>query len=274
MSGARVALVGGSGKTGRAVGAALAARGAEAVPLGRSAWADLPAAVRGCDAAYVIAPNMHPDEPAYVAQVLAALHEAGVPRVVHHSVATPYAPEMPHHLAKARAEDLVRASGLRWTVLQPGAYLQNLPLDGSPVRVAYSADVPFGLAHLGDVGEAAAAVLLEPGHDGVAHELASFTASVAQVAAAAGAVVELVAPDEWARTDGSRLEPRVREWLLAMFAYYDAHGLPVSARPMAALLGRPPTSLGAAVRARTPGRDLESASEGEQDGWRRRSPKR
>ena len=254
MTGPRIAVLGGSGKTGRAVGAALAARGVEAVPLGRAAWADLPAALRGCGAAYVIAPNMHPDEPAYVAQVLAACHEAGVPRVVHHSVATPYVLEMPHHLAKARAEELVRDSGLRWTVLQPGAYVQNLPLDGSPVRVAYSPDVPFGFAHVGDVGEAAATVLLEPGHDGVAHELASFTASVAQVATAAGGRLEVVAPEEWARTDGADLEPRVREWLLAMFAYYDTHGLPVSARPMAALLDRPPTSLTGAVRAAA-GRD-------------------
>lgn len=255
MTGPRVAVIGGSGKTGRAVGAALTARGAEAVPLGRAAWSDLPAALRGCASAYVIAPNMHPDEPAYVAQVLTACHEAGVVRVVHHSVASPYAPGMPHHLAKARAEELVRDSGLRWTVLQPGAYLQSLPLDGSPVRVAYSPDVPFGFAHLGDVGEAAATVLLGPGHDGVAYELASFTASVTEVAAATGAEVEVVDPVEWSRTVGAGLEPRVREWLLAMFAYYDAHGLPVSARPMAALLGRAPTSLAAAVRAAADGRD-------------------
>ena len=245
----RIAVVGGSGKTGQAVSSALESRGAAAVILGRADWADLPAALRGCDAAYVIAPNMHADEPAYVAQVLAACHEADVPRVVHHSVALPYAAEMPHHLAKARAEELVRDSGLRWTVLQPGAYLQNLPLDGSPVRVAYSPEVPFGFAHLRDVGEAAATVLLEPGHDGVAHELASFTASVARVADAVGAGVRVVAPEEWARTDGAGLEPRVRQWLLAMFAYYDAHGLPVSARPMAALLGRSPTSLAAVLGA-------------------------
>ncbi len=247
MNGGRIAVVGGSGKTGRAVRSALEARGARAVSIGRADWANLPGALRGCDATYVIAPNMHPDEPAYVAQVLAACQDAGVPRVVHHSVALPYAAEMPHHLAKARAEDLVRRSGLAWTVLQPGAYLQNFPLDGSPVRVAYSAGATFGFAHLGDVGEAAATVLLERGHEGVAYELASFPATVAEVARAAGAEVEVVTPEEWARSDGRDLEPRVREWLLAMFAYYDDHGLPIGTRPLATLLGREPTSLPAAV---------------------------
>jgi uncharacterized protein YbjT (DUF2867 family) len=249
---ASVAVVGGSGKTGRAVRVPLESRGARAVPIGRADWADLPGALRGCDAAYVIAPNMHPDEPAYVGQVLAACHDAGVPRVGYHSVALPWAAAMPHHLAKARAEDLVRDSGLAWAVLRPGAYLQNFPLDGSPIRVAYAPDAPFGLAHLGDVGEAAATVLLEPGHDGVAHELASFPATVADVARAVGVEVDVVTPEEWACTDGRALEPRVREWLLAMFAHYDAHGLPVGTRPLAALLGREPTSLAAVVAGRDP----------------------
>ncbi|MCA1481428.1 hypothetical protein I6F37_41605, partial [Bradyrhizobium sp. NBAIM08] len=98
---ARVAVVGGHGKTGRAVYAALD----DAVPLGRAEWPDLASAVAGCEAAYVIAPNLHPDEPAYVASVLAALTEAGVGRVVYHSVASPYVPAMPHHVGKAVSED-------------------------------------------------------------------------------------------------------------------------------------------------------------------------
>lgn len=247
---ARVAVVGGSGKTGRAVSAALAHRGASPRPLGRADWADLARAVAGCDAAYVIAPNLHPDEPAYVSEVLEALRDAGVPRVVLHSVASPYAPDMPHHLGKARAEDLVRRSGLAWAVLQPGAYLQNLPLDGSPMTVAYRADAPFGFAHLPDLGEAAARVLLEllaGEHEGATYELASLRATVAEVADAVGAEVQVVSPGEWAATAGAALELRERDWLRAMFQYYDRHGLPVGTLPMAALLGRQPTGLREAV---------------------------
>ena len=62
-----IAVLGGHGKTGRAVCAALAARGVETRPLGRADWPTLSDHLAGCAAAYVIAPNLHPDEPAYVA---------------------------------------------------------------------------------------------------------------------------------------------------------------------------------------------------------------
>lgn len=220
----RVAVVGGHGKTGRAVCAALADRGSDAVPLGRADWPDLAAAVAGCDAAYVIAPNLHPDEPAYVASVLAALTEAGVGRVVYHSVASPYAPAMPHHLGKACSEDLVRRNGLAWTILQPGAYLQNLDVT-APLEVPYSLDVPFGFLDLADLGRAAATVLTEQGHDGATYELATRVATVRELAAEAGVAVRQVA------------DPGAHPWLTAMFAYYDLHGLPVGTRVLRSLLG-------------------------------------
>ncbi|MGI9156920.1 MAG: SDR family oxidoreductase [Marmoricola sp.] len=248
----RVAVLGGTGKTGRPVCAAV---GAGAVPLGRAAWADLPGALAGCDAAYVIAPNMHPDEASYVADVVSAAHTAGVRRVVLHSVASPYVPEMPHHLGKAAAEDVVRRSGLAWTILQPGPYLQNFgtvrfkkhpgPLDPgaswtgpSSFRVAYRPDAPFGFADLADVAEVAATVLRDDGHEGTTYELATLRATVAELAETLGVHVETITPEEWARTDGADLDPRVRDWLLAMFGYYDRHGLPVGTLPMRALLGR------------------------------------
>ncbi|KRE95295.1 hypothetical protein ASG76_06440 [Nocardioides sp. Soil774] len=221
----RVAVIGGHGKTGRAVCAALAAREVEAAPLGRADWTDLAAAVAGCEAAYVIAPNLHPDEPAYVSAVITALTASGVGRVVHHSVASPYVPAMPHHLGKAVSEDLVRRSGLAWTILQPGAYLQNLDLTG-PIDLPYSPDAPFGFLDLADLGRAAAVVLTEPGHAGATYELATRVATVRELAAEAGVPVR--------RVD----DPGTHPWLSAMFAYYDAHGLPVGTRVLQALLGR------------------------------------
>ena len=232
-------MLAGTGKTGRAVAAALGRRGRETVSLGRDAWDDLPAALAGCDAAYVIAPNMHYDEAAYVGFLVEAAVEAGLGRLVLHSVASPYVPAMPHHLGKAVAEDVVRRSGLAWTILQPGPYLQNFDLSRT-VRIAYRADAPFGFADLDDVAEAAAIVLTQDGHEGATYELASRRATVSELAAEAGVDVEVVTPAEWAATDGAGLDPRVRDWLLAMFAYYDVHGLPVGTLPLRTLLGRGP----------------------------------
>ena len=219
----RVAVLGGHGKTGRAVCDALADRGLDAVPLGRSDWPDLAGAVAGSDAAYVIAPNLHPDEPAYVASALAAFAAGGVGRVVYHSVASPYAPAMPHHVGKANSEDLVRRSGLAWTILQPGAYLQNLDLT-APLDLPYSPDVRFGFLDLADLGQAAAVVLTEDGHEGATYELATRVATVRELAGEAGVPLRRVA------------DPGTHPWLSAMFAYYDEHGLPVGTRVLASLL--------------------------------------
>jgi NAD(P)H dehydrogenase (quinone) len=221
----QIAVVGGHGKTGRAVCGALAARGVATRPVGRADWPGLAGAVAGCEAAYVIAPNLHPDEPGYVAEALAALAAGGVRRVGYHSVASPYAPDMPHHVGKAVSEDLVRRSGLAWTILQPGAYLQNLDLSG-PIAVAYDVHAVFGFADLRDVAEVVAVVLTEDGHVGATYELASRVATVAELAAEAG--VTATRTDE--RPDG---------WLGAMFDYYDHHGLPVGTRTMEMLLGPP-----------------------------------
>jgi NAD(P)H dehydrogenase (quinone) len=217
-------VLGGHGKTGRAVCAALGVRGADAKPLGRADRADLPGALAGCDAAYLIAPNLHPDEPAYVAAALDAMAAAGVGRVVYHSVASPYLPALPHHVGKAVSEDLVRRSGLAWTILQPGVYLQNLDLTGPTVGVPYDVDAPFGFLDLADLGPAAARVLLDDGHVGATYELASRQASVRQLAEESGVTAERV-PD-----------PGAHPWLTAMFDYYDRHGLPAGTLPLRALL--------------------------------------
>jgi uncharacterized protein YbjT (DUF2867 family) len=217
----RVAVFGGHGKTGRAVCASVP----DAVAIGRAEWGDLAVTLAGCDTAYLIAPNLHPDEPGYVADALAALTAAGIGRVVYHSVASPYAPAMPHHVGKAVSEDLVRRSGLAWTILQPGAYLQNLDLTGPVVRVPYDVDAPFGFLDLADLGRAAARVLLDDGHAGATYELASRQASVRQLAEEAGIAAE--------RVD----DPGTHPWLTAMFEYYDRHGLPAGTRTLRALIG-------------------------------------
>ncbi|MBM7519058.1 SDR family oxidoreductase [Nocardioides nitrophenolicus] len=240
----KVAILGGSGKTGRAVGAALAQVGVATRPLGRAAFDDLPAALAGADAVHVIAPNLHPDEPAYVTTVLAAAREAGVGRLVYHSVASPYVPAMPHHLGKAVSEDLVRRAGLDWTILQPCAYTQNLlpalraAEESGVLEVPYAVDRPFGMVDLLDVAAATAAVLTGPGHVGATYELGGpDLVTIADIAAAAGVSARRVPADA-----------DVHPWLRAMFDYYDDHGLPTGGVPLGALLGRAPTGVAEVLR--------------------------
>jgi uncharacterized protein YbjT (DUF2867 family) len=167
---------------------------------------------------------------------------------------------MPHHFGKALGEDLVRRAAEEWTLLQPCAYVQNfVPALQSPnavLEVAYDLEQRFGLVDLFDVAEAAATVLLQDGHHGATYELGGpELVSVADLAREAGKVLgrpvqaTRVGREDWAAgyaAQGKDAE-RVKSWLLAMFDYYDQHGLPTGSLPLQALLGRRPTSVSRAL---------------------------
>ncbi len=220
-------------------------------PLGRADSAGLEEALSGCAALHLMAPNLHPAEPALVAEVLAAARRGrGASGWSTTPWRRPTRPSMPHHLGKARSEDLVRRSGLDWTILQPCAYVQNLlpglREDEPAVRVPYDPERLFGLVDLDDVAEAAARVLLDDGHTGATYELGGpRLVSARDVAQAAGAVlgrsvpVLRVTPDE-----ASAAAPgHEQAWLRAMFEHYDRHGLPAGGLVLQALLGRTSTTL-------------------------------
>lgn len=260
--GADLAVIGAAGKTGVAVVSALekmapvrrvvhTARRAGDRAVDLETGTGLDQALSGCRGVYFIAPNMHPDEPALLARVLRVAADIGVDHVVYHSVAWPYAPAMPHHLAKARCEDVLRTfGGVRWTVLQPCAYAENfaLVLDGTSdtLEVPYNPDVPFSFVALGDIAAAAVRVLVDGAdiHHGATYELGGPEAvSVRQLGAVAARAVEArqVSVPEWMDRYGRALTPDNRERLTAMFDFYDRHGFVAGSVSLAALLGRPPT---------------------------------
>jgi NAD(P)H dehydrogenase (quinone) len=127
-----VAVLGASGQTGRRVLAALSDRGVATRAVTRqsaapdfateAAKADLTdpgsvrAALEGAAAVYIVVPAFHPGEDRLVAATATAAVEAGVGRIVLHSVLHPYTPRMPHHMRKAAAEDSVRRAGVPWTI--------------------------------------------------------------------------------------------------------------------------------------------------------------
>lgn len=270
-----ILVTGAGGKTGRAVIAALREHGAplrafvrsesqaqRVLSLGVSqaivgdmrSRADFDAALDGVGTVYHIGPNMHPEEGDMGATAVAACRAAGVKHFVYHSVLYPQIEAMPHHWRKLRIEEILIASGLTFTVLQPAAYMQNLlsqaeGLRNGMLRLPYPADTQLALVDLLDVAQAAAVVILEPDHGHAHYQLVGEgNPDQVQVAQALSAVLgrpldlEIISQDSWrelALESGLKLE-RVADFA-AMFEYYSRAGMPGNPRQLSALLGRRPT---------------------------------
>ena len=272
-----ILVTGASGKTGRAVITALAAKGqstrafvrrpehaavlkslgAAEVHVGSFDDGDaLARAAAGARAIYHICPNVSPHEVGYAHAVVTAAKGAGVRRFVYHSVLHPQIEAMPHHWAKMRVEELLFGADLDLTVLQPTAYMQNI-LGAWPsiiaervFRVPYPVGTRLSLVDLEDVAEAAALVLASDSHSGATYELVgsppmSQTDVAAAIATALGRDVraeeESIAAWE-ARARAGGMGDYERATLAAMFAYYAAHGLIGNPNTLGWLLGRAPHS--------------------------------
>jgi uncharacterized protein YbjT (DUF2867 family) len=215
-----------------------------------------PAAVEplldGADALYLIWPNFDPRETAGAVGLLDVARRAGVPRVVYHSVLRPQARSMPHHAAKDRVEEALDASGLRWRVLQPCAYADNLHGQFADVAATGTFRSPWGLAQaqslvdLRDVADAAAVLLTEDGLDGGTFEAVGPEPLTApRIAELLGVWLgqEVRAVD--AEPGGPVPEQYAARCSRLMFDHYRAHGFTGSPRVLEGLLGRAPRTLAA-----------------------------
>lgn len=277
-----ILITGASGKTGRAILQALVRRGEKvrafvrrpeqvsaALALGAleaqvgdlSNRVDLERAMQGVQAVYHICPNMHPDEVALGELAIQSARAAGVERFVYHSVLHPQVQDMPHHWNKLLVEERLFQSGLKYTVLQPTVYMQNVlgqwraMTERGVYPVPYAVDTRLSMVDLIDVGEAAARVLTEAGHDYAIYELCGAEAlsqtEVANIAAeklGRPVQAECVPLEVWeknARAGG--LGDYAVTTLLRMFHYYEEYGFLGNANVLSWLLGRPPTSFAAFI---------------------------
>ncbi|SHG62323.1 SDR family oxidoreductase [Bradyrhizobium erythrophlei] len=275
-----ILVTGAGGKTGKAVVKALGARGAPVRAFVRSLahGADLNTmgaseivagemddpdallrAVRGAEAIYHICANVSPHEIAFAKALITAATNAGVPRLVYHSVLHPQIEAMPHHWNKLRVEEMLLSSGLDITILQPTAYMQNSLAEWDRMvvrgiyRVPYPVETRLSLVDLDDVAEAAAIVLTNRGHSSATYELAGTPPlSQIEIAETFGRALnkavraEAEGVETWdkrARCMG--IADYQRETLIKMFRAYARNGLRGNPNVLGWLLGRPPTSLAA-----------------------------
>ena len=286
-----ILVTGAGGKTGKAVVAALARKGAgvramvrrtehfaalkalgaiECVAAGFEDEKALHRAADGVRAIYHICPNVSRQELAFARAVAAAARAQGVERFVYHSVLHPQIEAMPHHWQKMRTEEMLFGTGLDLTILQPTAYMDNILGAFSGIvaegvlRVPYPVATRLSLVDLQDVAEAAALVLTTDGHGAAIYELAGTEPlSPADIAAAVGAALnrpvraEAETVEAWqARARAAGMGEYERATLAAMFHYYAAHGLIGNSRVLGWLLGRKPNGLAAFLRRTAAKRDL------------------
>jgi len=205
-----IGVIGGTGNTGRAVVAALKAKGAdfrclvrdpakaaetlgsdvELVQADTADAATIEAGLAGCDKLFLLtghSPAMQEQQ----INTIEAAKRAGVTHVVKLSggdaVATP---DCPSKIGQAHyhIEEALKASGLEWTILRPGLFMQNfLNMAGSvkeqgKIMMPVPADVQAGMIDVRDTGDVAAEVLTSDGHNGQSYFLASANRTPGDVA--------------------------------------------------------------------------------------------
>lgn len=190
-----IAITGATGQLGRLAIAALVARGEAPVALARSPEkaADLgvevrgfdytapdAAALAGVDVLVLISSNDFTDRAGQHANVIAAAKAAGVGRLIYTSILKGAASPMLLAQDHIATEAAVRASGLTWTLLRNGWYLENLTgsLAAALAQGAVTGaagDGLFSAAARADYAEAIAVTAATPGHDNATYELAGDT---------------------------------------------------------------------------------------------------
>jgi uncharacterized protein YbjT (DUF2867 family) len=267
-------VTGAAGKTGRHILAALLAKGHAVRALAHSEEgrrdleamgvrdvvigdmldaAALARAMKGVRAVVHIGPAMHPSESIMGINVIDAAREAGVARFVFSSVAHPQIDALLNHQAKLPVERQLIESRLAYTILQPMHYMQNVPVrqvvETGVLALPYSLDVPMSFVDLADVGEAAAKVLSEEGHERATYELCgpdylTYRQVAELIGRESGRKVEARRiPLETALANNPLVRARGEYGVLGferLFLYYDRYGLSGNANVLRWLLGRPP----------------------------------
>jgi len=217
-------VLGATGKVGRALVPALLDAGAAVRALTRDPakatidpraevvqgdldTADLPALLDGADRVFVLTQGAGRE--GAIAQAAA---RAGVTHLVKLSTTgVHFGQTDPITRAHAEAEQAVREAGPAWTILRPGAFMDNRFAWLRTIREENAVYVPEGdpasaLVHVRDIAAVATLALTTPGHEGATYELTGGEAltterQVAVLSEAIGRTIKYVEESESAARD-------------------------------------------------------------------------
>lgn len=243
---------------GRSVGkiADLGARGVQIAAIDFAKPATLAPAFEGADVLLLVSGSEVGQRVAQHSHAIEAAKAASVGRIVYTSA--PRADTSPHVLAPEHkaTEEVIRASGLAFTILRNGMYTENFLGAAEQARatgeiVASVGEGRISSASRADFAAAAARVLVEDGHVGRTYELSGdYAWNYDELAAAVGAAVgrpvtyRAVAPAEHlALLTGAGLDEATAGFVVALDANARDGLLGETTGELAELIGRPTTPL-------------------------------
>jgi NAD(P)H dehydrogenase (quinone) len=234
------------------------------VPVRRADYSDpatLPEALAGVDVLLLVSGTELGQRVAQHTDVIKAAEAAGVRRVAYTSIANAdhsTNPLQPEHKA---TEDVLRASGLAFTILRDNWYLENytaqLPQYLATGQVlGLDGEARIGAASRADMAAAIAAALLDPTTENATLELSGPPITLAALAEAitdvTGTTVAYrdVTPEELtAVLRGTGMDDGTAGFLVALEESVARGDLDVRGDDLERLLGRPATTLADALRA-------------------------
>lgn len=219
-------------------------------------------ACRDVTAVYHIPPSANPSESVMGEIMIEISVKLKADRFVFHSVLHPHLRGLTHHQEKLLVEEKLYESGLPFTILQPGTYMQNLLTMWEPItkekvlRAAYPPTSRLSMTDLDNIAQVAVVVLTEDGHTGATYELCGpeilTPAKMARIISkqlGSEIRVETIPPDKWAaQVRSSGMTDHQIETLSRMFQYYSKYGFVGNPNVMAWLLKRKATDFSSFVK--------------------------
>jgi uncharacterized protein YbjT (DUF2867 family) len=258
-------ILGGTGKVGRRLAAALAREGHTARPASRHTavpfdWNDTatwPAALAGADGVFVVGPGSAADWSPRLARLLDVAAAAGVRRAV---LLSARAVEFLPGGAVDRAERALRDGPVPWTILRPAHFAQNfteamfVPRAGVIRAPVGTGREPF--VDVADIADVAAAALSRGGCDGLTLELSGpaavgFDEAARILSAAAGTPVRFEDESDAEHVAALRAAGTPEgyiQWRMAMLNAIRRGADVYLSDGVQQVLGRPPAALDAWAR--------------------------
>ena len=247
-------------KTGQTVRAGYRTRppttpGVQGVKMDLATGEGLEPAVRGADALFLLAGEMD-DQAAAERRVVDAAKRARVKRIVKLSVLGAQTEAYSFARIHRAAERAVESSGIPYTFLRPGSFMQNfVTYEGEGIRRENTITLPCGnarqtLVDARDIARIAAVALTRPGHEGKAYDLCgpenlAYAEAAAKLSAALGRAIRYVdVPEEQYREAliGMGVPAASADRLLDLYRYIREGRAAVKSSAIWEVTGREPIS--------------------------------